>query len=113
MPYVTEALPGANGPVVAVSDWMRAVPDLIRPWVPTDMLTLGTDGFGFSDTRPAARRNFLVDAESITVGALIDLAKRGEVDAGEGRRSGHEVPARRHRGRRPADVGFRQRVTCC
>jgi pyruvate dehydrogenase E1 component len=65
---------------VAVSDWMRAVPDLIRPYVPTDMLTLGTDGFGFSDTRPAARRKFLVDAESITVGALSILAKRGEVE---------------------------------
>ncbi|MEV4053725.1 pyruvate dehydrogenase (acetyl-transferring), homodimeric type [Amycolatopsis sp. NPDC049688] len=80
VPYVTEALSGTNGPVVAVSDWMRAVPDLIRPYVPTDMLTLGTDGFGFSDTRPAARRKFLVDAESITVGALSILAKRGEVD---------------------------------
>jgi pyruvate dehydrogenase E1 component len=80
VPYVTEALLGSNGPVVAVSDWMRAVPDLIRPYVPTDMLTLGTDGFGFSDTRPAARRKFLVDAESITVGALSILAKRGEVD---------------------------------
>ncbi|ADJ43919.1 pyruvate dehydrogenase E1 component [Amycolatopsis mediterranei S699] len=80
VPYVTEALSGSNGPVVAVSDWMRAVPDLIRPYVPTDMLTLGTDGFGFSDTRPAARRKFLVDAESITVGALSILAKRGEVE---------------------------------
>ncbi|WP_423817460.1 transketolase-like TK C-terminal-containing protein, partial [Saccharomonospora azurea] len=78
-PYVTEALSDAEGPVVAVSDWMRAVPDLIRPWVPTDMLTLGTDGFGFSDTRPAARRHFLVDAESITVGVLAMLARRGEV----------------------------------
>ncbi|MEU4524792.1 pyruvate dehydrogenase (acetyl-transferring), homodimeric type [Amycolatopsis sp. NPDC024027] len=80
VPYVTEKLQGSNGPVVAVSDWMRAVPDLIRPYVPTDMLTLGTDGFGFSDTRPAARRKFLVDAESITVGALSILAKRGEVE---------------------------------
>ncbi|MGI6875125.1 pyruvate dehydrogenase (acetyl-transferring), homodimeric type [Amycolatopsis sp. 3B14] len=79
VPYVTEALSDATGPVVAVSDWMRAVPDLIRPWVPTDMVTLGTDGFGFSDTRPAARRHFLVDAESITVATLAALAKRGEV----------------------------------
>jgi pyruvate dehydrogenase E1 component len=79
VPYVTSVLSGVSGPVVAVSDWMRAVPDLIRPWVPTDMLTLGTDGFGFSDTRPAARRKFLVDAESIVVGTLTALAKRGEV----------------------------------
>jgi pyruvate dehydrogenase E1 component len=59
---------------------MRAVPDLIRPWVPIELVTLGTDGFGFSDTRPAARRHFLVDAESISVAALAALARRGEVD---------------------------------
>ncbi|MGH4018406.1 MAG: pyruvate dehydrogenase (acetyl-transferring), homodimeric type [Pseudonocardiaceae bacterium] len=79
VPHVTRVLEGAAGPLVAVSDWMRAVPDLIRPWVPTDMVTLGADGFGFSDTRPAARRHFLVDAESIVVGALVALARRGEV----------------------------------
>jgi pyruvate dehydrogenase E1 component len=79
MPHVTRILRDAPGPLVAVSDWMRAVPDLIRPWVPTDMVTLGTDGFGLSDTRPAARRHFLVDAEAITVGALAALAQRGEV----------------------------------
>ncbi|HWM04379.1 MAG TPA: pyruvate dehydrogenase (acetyl-transferring), homodimeric type, partial [Actinophytocola sp.] len=78
-PYVTRVLSEGAGPVVAATDWMRAVPDLIRPWVPTDMVTLGTDGFGFSDTRPAARRHFLVDAESITVGALSALARRGEI----------------------------------
>ncbi|HVV08823.1 pyruvate dehydrogenase (acetyl-transferring), homodimeric type [Amycolatopsis sp.] len=80
VPYVTQALKGESGPVVAVSDWMRAVPDMIRPWVPADMVTLGTDGFGFSDTRPAARRHFLVDAESITVATLTALARRGEVE---------------------------------
>ncbi len=79
VPYVTQVLGQTDGPVLAVSDWMRAVPDLIRPWVPGQMVTLGTDGFGFSDTRPAARRYFLVDAQSITVGVLAALAKRGEV----------------------------------
>jgi pyruvate dehydrogenase E1 component len=78
-PYVNRVLAGAAGPVVAASDWMRAVPDLIRPWMPTDMLTLGCDGFGFSDTRPAARRYFHVDAESIALGVLTALARRGEV----------------------------------
>jgi pyruvate dehydrogenase E1 component len=78
-PYVTRALAETEGPVLAASDWMRAVPDLIRPWVPGDMLTLGCDGFGFSDTRPAARRYFLVDAESIALGVLTALARRGEV----------------------------------
>ncbi|MGP4016485.1 pyruvate dehydrogenase (acetyl-transferring), homodimeric type [Saccharopolyspora sp. 5N708] len=80
VPYVTRALAEAAGPVVAVSDWMRAVPDLIRPWVPGDMVSLGADGFGFSDTRPAARRVFLVDAESTVVATLAALARAGEVD---------------------------------
>ncbi len=80
VPHVTRMLEEAAGPLVAVSDWARAVPDLIRPWVPTDMVTLGADGFGFSDTRPAARRHFLVDAESVVVAALAALAGRGEVE---------------------------------
>jgi pyruvate dehydrogenase E1 component len=80
VPHVTQMLSDAAGPLVAVSDWMRAVPDLIRPWVPAEFVTLGTDGFGFSDTRPAARRHFLVDAESITVAALAALARRNELD---------------------------------
>ncbi len=80
VPYVTTVLGAADSPILAVSDWMRAVPDLIRPWVPGDMVSLGTDGFGFSDTRPAARRYFLVDAPSITVGVLAALARRGEID---------------------------------
>jgi pyruvate dehydrogenase E1 component len=79
-PYVATALSGSESPVVAVSDWMRGVPDLIRQWVPAPFTSLGTDGFGLSDTRPAARRHFAVDAESITVAALSSLAKRGEID---------------------------------
>ncbi|GAA2417372.1 pyruvate dehydrogenase (acetyl-transferring), homodimeric type [Streptomyces glaucosporus] len=78
-PYVTRALQGAPGPVLAVSDWMRAVPDQIGQWVEQDWSSLGTDGFGLSDTREAARRHFGVDAESITVAALDRLARRGEV----------------------------------
>jgi pyruvate dehydrogenase E1 component len=80
VPYVTTALSGAPGPVVAVSDWMRAVPDQIARWVPSPSYTsLGTDGFGFSDTRPAARRFFHVDAESIVLAVLSQLARTGEV----------------------------------
>jgi pyruvate dehydrogenase E1 component len=81
VPYVHEALAG-DAPVVAVSDWMRAVPDQIRQWVPAPFTTLGTDGFGLSDTRPAARRHFAIDAESITVAALETLAAQGELDHG-------------------------------
>jgi pyruvate dehydrogenase E1 component len=80
-PYVTEALADAAGPVIAVSDWMRAVPDQIARWVPGDYTSLGTDGFGCSDTRHALRRFFHVDAESITVAALRELARRAEVPA--------------------------------
>ncbi|MCM3849111.1 pyruvate dehydrogenase (acetyl-transferring), homodimeric type [Pseudonocardia sp. DR1-2] len=82
VPYVTQKLgDGEHGdaPVVAVSDWMRAVPDQIRQWSPAPFLSLGTDGFGLSDTRPAVRRHFAVDAESIVVGALSVLAKQGLV----------------------------------
>ncbi|WP_101256263.1 pyruvate dehydrogenase (acetyl-transferring), homodimeric type [Streptomyces barkulensis] len=79
VPYVTRALCGAPGPVLAVSDWMRAVPDQIAPWVEQDWSSLGTDGFGLSDTREAARRHFGVDAESVAVAALDRLARRGEV----------------------------------
>ncbi|QHY95138.1 Pyruvate dehydrogenase E1 component [Streptomyces sp. S4.7] len=80
-PYVTQALEGAPGPVLAVSDWMRQVPDQISQWVEQDYSSLGTDGFGLSDTREAARRHFGVDAHSITVAALAQLARRGEVPA--------------------------------
>ena len=64
-PYVTERLTGVDGPVIAVSDYMRAVPLQIARWVPEDYRVLGADGFGFADTRPAARRFFQVDAESV------------------------------------------------
>jgi pyruvate dehydrogenase E1 component len=80
-PFVTKQLDGTAGPVVAVSDWMRAVPDQIAPWVPNDWASLGTDGYGRSDTRPALRRYFHVDAESITLATLTELARRGEVKA--------------------------------
>jgi pyruvate dehydrogenase E1 component len=80
-PYVTQALEGAAGPVVAVSDYMRLVPDQIARWVPQGLLPLGTDGYGRSDTRPELRRFFEVDAESVVVAALAELARRGTVPA--------------------------------
>src|SRR6266540_4234124 len=79
VPYVTSRLEPAPGPVVAVSDWMRAVPDQISRWVPGEFVSLGTDGFGRSDTRAALRRFFGVDAQSIVVAVLTELARRGEV----------------------------------
>ncbi|MCU1601800.1 MAG: pyruvate dehydrogenase (acetyl-transferring), partial [Frankiales bacterium] len=80
-PFVTQQLMSAPGPVVAVSDWMRAVQDQISRWVPGDYASLGTDGFGRSDTRAALRRHFHVDAESIATAVLTELARRGEVEA--------------------------------
>ena len=77
--YITQKLAGAKGPVVAVSDFMRAVQDQVAPWVEQPFLSLGTDGFGLSDTRGALRRHFKVDAESITIAVLTQLAKSGEV----------------------------------
>jgi len=79
--YVTRKLKAFDGPVIAVSDFMRAVQDQIAPWVPQDFYSLGTDGFGMSDTRGALRRHFKVDAESIVVATLAQLAKNGEIKA--------------------------------
>ncbi|MGC5332140.1 pyruvate dehydrogenase (acetyl-transferring), homodimeric type [Micromonospora sp. DT62] len=81
VPYIQQKLADAEGPKVAVSDWMRAVPDLIARWVPGDYTSLGTDGFGMSDTRHALRRHFHVDAESVVVATLRQLALRGTVPA--------------------------------
>lgn len=80
VPYLTQKLAGARGPFVAVSDYMRAVQEQIRPYVPGQYATLGADGFGFSDTRPAARRFFKIDGPSVVVRTLQLLADRGEVD---------------------------------
>jgi pyruvate dehydrogenase E1 component len=79
--YITDRLKGAQGPVIAVSDYMRTVQDQIAPWVEQDFVSLGTDGFGLSDTRGALRRHFKVDAESIVVRTLAQLAQSGEVKA--------------------------------
>ncbi|MFF9041922.1 pyruvate dehydrogenase (acetyl-transferring), homodimeric type [Streptomyces sp. NPDC014892] len=81
VPFVRQALQGAEGPVLAVSDYMRQVPDQIAQWVEQDYSSLGADGFGLSDTREAARRHFGVDAQSIVVAVLAQLARRGEVKA--------------------------------
>jgi pyruvate dehydrogenase E1 component len=77
--FITKKLAGHEGPVVAVSDFMRAVQDQISPWVKNPFISLGTDGFGLSDTRGALRRHFKVDAASITIAALSQLAAEGEI----------------------------------
>ena len=79
-PFVAQKLANVSGPYVAVSDFATALPEQIRQWVPGDYTTLGADGFGFSDTRPAARRYFNIDAESIVVAVLAGLAREGKLD---------------------------------
>ncbi|GAB3130960.1 pyruvate dehydrogenase (acetyl-transferring), homodimeric type [Marisediminicola antarctica] len=80
VPYLTGKLAEADGPFVAVTDFMHAVPDQIRQFVPGDFATLGADGFGFSDTRAAARRFFKIDGPSLAVRALESLVAQGKVD---------------------------------
>ena len=82
-PYVTEVLSNAEGPVVAVTDFMKAVPDQVARWVPGPFLSLGTDGFGRSDTREALRRHFETDAAHVVVAALDGLRQAGEGKAEE------------------------------
>jgi pyruvate dehydrogenase E1 component len=78
-PFVTRVLNGVDGPIVAVSDSMKAIPDQIARWVPQPFVPLGTDGFGRSDTREALRRFFEIDAEHTVVATLSALADLGEV----------------------------------
>ncbi len=74
VPYVTECLAASEGPVVAVTDFMKIVPDQVARWVPAPFTPLGTDGYGRSDTRPALRRHFETDAAHVVVAVLKALA---------------------------------------
>lgn len=78
--FATTQLKKASGPYVAVSDFTTDLQEQIRAYVPGDYTVLGADGFGFSDTRPAARRFFNIDAESVVVATLMGLAREGAID---------------------------------
>jgi len=78
--YVETLLQNEKGPFIAVSDNMKAVPDQIAPWVPGGLMTLGTDGYGRSDTRENLRRFFEVDAELTVIATLYALAEQGAVE---------------------------------
>src|SRR5262245_24538791 len=82
VPYITRTLERAPGPVVAVTDYLKSVPDMVARWVPRSFTPLGTDGFGRSDTREALRRFFEVDAEHVVVATLAALAAEGRVGPG-------------------------------
>jgi pyruvate dehydrogenase E1 component len=79
-PYILQALDGTKGPIVAATDYMKAVPDQLAPWLHNRLVTLGTDGFGRSDNRQHLRRFFEVNAESIATATLSRLAREGKFD---------------------------------
>jgi pyruvate dehydrogenase E1 component len=81
VPYIVRALEGAEGPIVAASDYMKVVADQLAPWLPGRLVTLGTDGFGRSDNREHLRRHFEINAPSIAAAALSRLAREGKFDA--------------------------------
>jgi pyruvate dehydrogenase E1 component len=78
-PFVTESLAGSGGPIVAVTDFMRSVPDQVARWMPRRFISLGTDGFGRSDTREVLRRYFEIDAAHVVVAVLAGLAAESSV----------------------------------
>jgi pyruvate dehydrogenase E1 component len=80
-PYVSTVLGANGGPIVAASDWMKALPDLIRPWIDAPFVSLGTDGFGRSDTRDALRSYFEIDPPSIAAAAISELVRAGDLSA--------------------------------
>jgi pyruvate dehydrogenase E1 component len=80
-PFVTAELATGQGPVIASSDWIKLVPDMVARWVPGEFTALGTDGYGLSDARAALRRHFEIDAEHIVVATLAALARAGALPA--------------------------------
>jgi len=79
-PFVSQVLGKTEGPIVATSDYMRAVPEQVASYLEGRLVALGTDGFGRSETRKALRRFFEMDAEHVVLAALTALADRGEID---------------------------------
>ncbi|SAL26598.1 alpha-ketoglutarate dehydrogenase [Caballeronia telluris] len=101
-PFVTRALASTSGPVIAATDYVRALPELIRAYVPRRYVTLGTDGFGRSDTRQSLREFFEVDRASIVIAALKALADDGAIDAAQ------VASARERYGKRPSGAPWQR-----
>jgi len=90
-PYVAEALAGATGPFVAVSDYLKVLPAALAKWVPGPLHLLGTDGFGRSDTRESLRDFFEVDARHIALAALHELTRQGSLQPGSAEKASKEL----------------------
>jgi pyruvate dehydrogenase E1 component len=82
VPYVTGCLKGTPGVCVAASDYVKALPDSLARWFPRPLVSLGTDGFGRSDTRESLRDFFEVDSRFITLAALTALARAKQIESG-------------------------------
>ena len=81
VPYVSQSLPDDGRPIVATTDWLKAVPDMVARWLPPSYVSLGTDGFGRSDNRDALRAFFEIDPPHVAVAALLELARCGSMPA--------------------------------
>jgi pyruvate dehydrogenase E1 component len=91
VPYLLTALGDAKGPIVAASDYMKSLPDSLSPWLPSRLVTLGTDGFGRSDNREHLRSHFEVSAEAIAGAALSKLAREGTFKAKDAQKAMDEL----------------------
>jgi len=81
--YIEKCMKDKRGPVIAATDYIRSYSEQIRPWIPASYSTLGTDGFGRSDTRAQLRKHFEVNAKYVAVAALMALADDGQFPAGK------------------------------
>jgi pyruvate dehydrogenase E1 component len=81
VPYVSQVLGPDGGPIVAATDWMKTLPDLVSRWLPRDYIALGTDGFGRSDTRENLRALFEIDPAHIAAATIVALARCGALPA--------------------------------
>jgi pyruvate dehydrogenase E1 component len=79
VPYVSSVLPHDGGPIVAATDWMKALPDMVARWLPPTYIALGTDGFGRSDTRENLRALFEIDPAHIAAATMVGLARSGTI----------------------------------
>ena len=94
MPYVASVLGPDGGPIVAATDWMKALPDMVCALAPPSYVSLGTDGFGRSDTREALRSHFEIDPPHIAAAALGALVRCGAVTPATGRQGDRRARAR-------------------
>jgi len=90
-PYIVEALAAARGPIIAATDYLKAIPDQVAPWLAGRLVALGTDGFGRSDNREHLRTHFEVNAEAIAAAALASLARQGQFDRGRAQQAVAEL----------------------